>query len=69
MNAALISYIIDILIFQNLYGFGGFIFNETLIFILNAILPPFIWWADPWTLYKNYVRDREIEKGTDSLLT
>ena len=69
MNAALISYIIDILIFKNVYGVGGFIFNETLIFVLNALLPPFIWFVDPWTLIKNYKRDREIEKGTDCLLT
>lgn len=69
MNAALISYIIDILIFKNVYGFGGFIFNETLIFVLNALLPPFIWFVDPWTLIKNYKRDKEIDKATDCLLT
>lgn len=69
MNAAIISYIIDILIFKNLYGFGGFIFNESMIFVLNALLPPLIWLIDPWTLLKNYKRDVEVDKGSDCLLT
>jgi hypothetical protein len=61
MNAAIISYVVDILILDNIIGYGGksilflfsgFIYNETLIFIVNAILPPLIWIIDPWLILK-----------------
>ena len=54
MNAALISFILDVMIFKNVFGYAGFIYNESLIFILNAFLSPLIWLLDPWTLIKNY---------------
>jgi hypothetical protein len=50
MNAAAISYIIDIVMQGNIIGNGGFIYNESLVFILNAVLPPIIWALDPWSI-------------------
>ena len=57
VNAAIVSYVIDILIFSNVYGFGGFMYNESLIFILNAFIAPLIWLIDPWTLIRKLQRD------------
>ena len=48
LNAAMISYTVDIIILKNVYGEGGFLFNESIIFILNAFFPPLIWLLDPW---------------------
>jgi len=50
MNAAVISYIIDIIMQGNIIGKGGFIYNESLVFVLNAVLPPIIWGLDPWSI-------------------
>jgi hypothetical protein len=35
----------------------GFIFNESIIFILNAFFPPLVWLCDPWGFAKNIWRD------------
>ncbi|CAD8205212.1 unnamed protein product [Paramecium pentaurelia] len=69
VNAAIVSYVIDILIFSNIYGFGGFMYNETLIFILNAAIAPLIWLIDPWTLIRKLQRDHQAQKVNDCLLT
>ncbi|CAD8188436.1 unnamed protein product [Paramecium octaurelia] len=68
-NAAIVSYVIDILIFSNVYGFGGFMYNETLIFIMNAAIAPLIWLIDPLSLFKKLQRDYQFSKGNGSLLT
>lgn len=68
-NAALMSYIIDILILDNIIGYGGFIYNESLIFILNAILPPLVWLIDPWNIVKKWQRHREIDDISKSVVT
>lgn len=49
LNSAMITYIVEIVGFNNYYGPGGFIYTETWIFIINAFLPPFVWFTDPWT--------------------
>jgi hypothetical protein len=69
MNAAIISYLIDIVIQDNIYGYGGFIYNESLIFILNALYPPLVWLVDPWSIIKNWQRRRAIKLGDKALLT
>lgn len=38
--------------FGNYYGYGGMIATEHTIFILNALLPPFVWLFDPWSVLK-----------------
>jgi len=63
MNTAMMSYIIDILGEKNYYGPGGFIFTESLVFVLNAVIPPLVWFIDPWTHQKNYKREEEIKKA------
>lgn len=66
MNAALISYIIDIIILHNIIGYGGFIYNESNIFIQNALLPPLIWLIDPWMILKKlqrYVHTKDLSKS------
>jgi hypothetical protein len=57
VNAAILSYVIDILIFSNVYGFGGFLYNESIVFIFNAVIAPLIWLIDPWSLIKKIIRD------------
>ena len=57
LNTAVLSYIIDILILENIIGEGGFIQNESQVFILNALFPPFVWLVDPWTMIKDYTRN------------
>ena len=46
----MITYIVEIIGFKNYYGPGGFIYTETWIFIINALLPPLVWTIDPWTI-------------------
>ncbi|CAD8147563.1 unnamed protein product [Paramecium octaurelia] len=69
LNAAIISFLVDIVILKNVKGAGGFIQNESQIFVLNAIFPPFIWFVDPWSLCKNIWRKYIISKGEKALLT
>lgn len=57
VNTACLSYLIDILILQNIIGEGGFIQNESQVFILNALFPPFVWLVDPWSIHKDFVRN------------
>lgn len=47
INVTLITYIINYVVFNNLYGYGGFIYNETLIFVLNSFVPIILWSVDP----------------------
>jgi len=42
--------VIDFFITGNIIGEGGFIFNETNVFLLNAFIPPIVWFVDPWSL-------------------
>ncbi|CAK64341.1 unnamed protein product (macronuclear) [Paramecium tetraurelia] len=69
LNAAIISFLVDIVILKNVEGAGGFLQNESQIFILNAVLPPFIWCVDPWSLCKNIWRWYIVSKGDKALLT
>ncbi|CAD8048026.1 unnamed protein product [Paramecium sonneborni] len=69
LNAAIISFLVDIVILKNVEGAGGFLQNESQIFILNAVLPPFIWCVDPWSVCKNIWRWYLIRKGEKALLT
>jgi hypothetical protein len=59
INTALISLVVDFFITGNIIGRGGylnnleflgFIFNETNVFLLNAFIPPIVWFVDPWSL-------------------
>ncbi|CAD8069040.1 unnamed protein product [Paramecium sonneborni] len=69
LNAAIISFLVDIVILKNVKGAGGFIQNESQIFVLNAIFPPFIWCVDPWSFCKNIWRKYIMSKGDRALLT
>ena len=37
--------------------------NETWVFISNALLPPTIWFLDPWERLKTLRRNKELAKG------
>jgi hypothetical protein len=39
------------------YDNVGFIYNESIIFLLNAFLSPLVWLCDPWGLAKNIWRN------------
>ncbi len=54
----MITYANDILLDENYYGLGGFIYTESLVFILNALFPPFIWLVDPWSIKQDFLRNR-----------
>lgn len=69
MNAAVISYVIDIVIQNNIYDYGGFIYNESLIFMLNALFPPLVWLVDPWTIMKDRQRKKALQENDKALLT
>ena len=69
-NTALITFLVEIIIFGNYYGIGGgMIYSEFLVFILNAFVPPLAWFVDPWSIIKNRKRRREVSKGDSSTLT
>lgn len=62
INTAVISYVIDIVIVDNIIGEGGFIYNESKVFILNALFPPIVWLIDPYNLLKVHTRNKELAK-------
>ena len=70
-NTALITFSVEILINHNYWNPAGMIYEETIVFITNAFLPPFIWLIDPWKLMKDYQRNKQIKlrKENKSLLT
>lgn len=47
-NTALITLAVEILTFENYYGTGGMIGTESMVFILNAVVPPLAWLINPW---------------------
>jgi formate/nitrite transporter FocA (FNT family) len=56
-NTALITLAVEVLTFENYYGTGGMIGTESMVFILNAIVPPLAWLINPW--YMSRKRERE----------
>ncbi|EGR27621.1 hypothetical protein IMG5_192990, partial [Ichthyophthirius multifiliis] len=69
-NTALITFIVEIIFFNNYYGIGGgMIYSEYYVFILNAFIPALAWIIDPWSILKNYKRKKEVRKGNQSSLT
>ncbi|EGR32359.1 protein kinase domain protein [Ichthyophthirius multifiliis] len=69
-NTALITFFVEIIFFRNYYGIGGgMIYGEYLVFINNAIIPALAWIIDPWSIWKNFKRNKELKKGNQSTLT
>jgi hypothetical protein len=78
-NTAMITYFIEIYLNNDFAGpskdnlflsiGGGMIKNETWVFISNALLPPTIWFLDPWERLKTYRRNKELAKNKLSVLT
>jgi len=69
-NTAMITYFIEIYLNNDFAGpSGGMIKNETFVFISNALLPPAIWFLDPWERLKTMKRDKERAKDNLSVLT
>jgi hypothetical protein len=48
INTALLVYVIEILINDNIIGTGGFIQAETAVFVSNAWFTILVWVVDPW---------------------
>ena len=69
INTACLSYIIDIVIMGKVIPKGGFIQNETNVFLLNALFPPFVWLVDPYGMLQSFKRYRERRKGKLSVVT
>lgn len=69
-NTSLITILIEVLIFKNYFGItGGMIYSEELVFIFNAIIPTLAWVIDPWTVYKNYKRNKILASPEAYTLT
>ena len=45
---------------------GGMIATEHTIFILNALLPPFVWLLDPWSIKKYFDKKCAMQKVKQS---
>jgi hypothetical protein len=69
INTALISLVVDFFITGNIIGKGGFIFNESNVFLLNAFIPPIIWFIDPWYLQYDYRKNKLLRNYQNSVLT
>jgi hypothetical protein len=60
--------LIDFFITGNIIGEGGskllfiillgFVYNETNVFLLNAFIPPIVWFVDPWSIEMDYRRNK-----------
>ncbi|KAL4444843.1 hypothetical protein ABPG74_016051 [Tetrahymena malaccensis] len=67
-NTALITFFVEIIFFQNIYALaGGMIYNEFLIFIINAVVPALAWIIDPWKIWQDFKRNRQLKKKVCSL--
>jgi len=63
INTALITFFVEVLFLRNIYGFsGGMIYNESLVFIFNAVVPSLAWIIDPWKIIQDCKRSRERKK-------
>ncbi|CAD8169509.1 unnamed protein product [Paramecium pentaurelia] len=69
INTALISLVIDFYITGNVIGKGGFIYNESNVFLLNAFIPPIVWFVDPWSIQKDYQRQKQQKNIKNCVLT
>ncbi|CAD8112660.1 unnamed protein product [Paramecium sonneborni] len=74
----LTGYVIMIKYYQILYkiyikltiiGKGGFIYNESNVFLLNAFIPPILWFVDPWSIQKDYQRQQQQKNAKNCVLT
>lgn len=54
------TFAVELLTFNNYYGMGGMIYTESIVFIVNAFMPPLIWACDPWAILKNRKRKQEL---------
>ncbi|CAK58012.1 unnamed protein product (macronuclear) [Paramecium tetraurelia] len=69
INTALISLVIDFYLTGNVIGKGGFIYNESNVFLLNAFIPPIVWFVDPWSIQKDYQRQKQQKNVKNCVLT
>ena len=60
INTALLVYVIEIIIGDNIIGNGGFIQAETAVFISNAWFTIAVWVIDPWYIDKVYQRNKVL---------
>jgi len=56
-------------VLKNTFGSGGLIYNQTYVFISNAVIPSIIELADVWGLYRRYQQWSETQKGEKCVLT
>ncbi|EAR87534.2 transmembrane protein, putative (macronuclear) [Tetrahymena thermophila SB210] len=61
LNSAIITYVVEILYYKNYYGPGGFIYTESWVFLWNAILPPLVWIINPYQIYKENKRKKQLQ--------
>ncbi|KAL4485796.1 hypothetical protein ABPG72_012336 [Tetrahymena utriculariae] len=61
LNSAIITYVVEILYYKNYYGPGGFIYTESWVFLWNAILPPLVWIINPYQIYKESKRKKQLQ--------
>ncbi|CAD8118599.1 unnamed protein product [Paramecium sonneborni] len=69
INTAVITFAISTWVTQNIYGTGGLVYNQTYVFISNAILPALIQFIDSSTIMKWIFQFLEVRKGKSSIKT
>ena len=65
-NTALMTLAVEILTFDDYYGTGGMIGTESMVFILNALIPPLVWLINPWYIQRKRERDTEEKLHLES---
>ena len=48
--------------FNNVYGEGGLIYTEFMVFLTNAIVSPILWLFDPWDWEKQILRTKVFKE-------
>ncbi|CAD8092456.1 unnamed protein product [Paramecium primaurelia] len=69
VNTAVITFAISTWVTKNIYGTGGLVYNQTYVFISNAILPALIQLIDSSTIMKWLYQFFELRKGKASVKT
>ena len=62
----MITFLIDILFFKNLYGEGGLIYTQFFVFVTNGLISPLLWLADPWAIKRFLKQKRILSKVEDT---
>ncbi|CAD8132867.1 unnamed protein product [Paramecium octaurelia] len=69
INTAVITFAISTWVTKNIYGTGGLVYNQSYVFVLNAIIPAVVSFIDAGTVTKWVFQYLEKKKGNKSVKT